>query len=302
MGERVDTNAAQTKDTSVLRILSYLPNPRLAKATIVARLCGVRLEVRGAALKDLQEWVWDFDAHPLTEAERESSKRLERAAKTGYTGRLYKTERFLDAHPFGTVPAAFSPDGRVGIFESNSVMRAVARLGSDRVPLYGHDAYGASRIDSFLDASLLFARDTQIYILTMRGGSMTAEIHRGAGQALDKYLAGIERALAGGREFIVGESLTLADICFVAELTLFHNERERGSRRESFGFFPRGEVARGIDQHAERALLSSVDDRPERRGATHGFTRVCRAPRLAGGRGVRRSGSQRVEGKKAGAR
>jgi hypothetical protein len=147
MGERVDTNAAQTKDTSVLRILSYLPNPRLAKATIGARLCGVRLEVRGAALKDLQEWVWDFDAHPLTEAERESSKRLERAAKTGYTGRLYKTERFLDAHPFGTVPAAFSPDGRVGIFESNSVMRAVARLGSDRVPLYGHDAYGASRID-----------------------------------------------------------------------------------------------------------------------------------------------------------
>jgi glutathione S-transferase len=226
MGEHVNTSAAQTEASSALRILSYLPNPRLAKAAIVARLCGVRLEVRGAPLPELQEWVWDFDAHPLTSAERESPQGLERAAKAGYTGRLYKTESFLDAHPFGTVPAAFSPDGRVGIFESNSIMRAVARLGSDRVPLYGHDAYSASRIDSFLDASLLFARDTQIYILTMwRGGAMTPEIHQSAGQALDKYLGGIERTLAGGREFIVGESLTLADICFVTELTLFHNER-----------------------------------------------------------------------------
>ncbi len=34
---------------------------------------------------------------------------------------------FLIAHPFGSVPAAFSPDGAVGIFESNSIMRAVAR-------------------------------------------------------------------------------------------------------------------------------------------------------------------------------
>ncbi len=218
-------STGETEASSVLRIVSYLPNPRLAKAAIVARLYGVLLEVRGAPLEELQEWVWDFDARPSTPAERESPQGLERTAKTGYAGRLYKTERFLDAHPFGTVPAAFSPDGRVGIFESNSIMRAVARLGSGRVPLYGRDAYDASRIDSFLDASLLFARDTQIYILTMRSGAMTPEIHQSTGQALDKYLAGIDRALTGGREFIVGESLTLADICFVTELTLFHNER-----------------------------------------------------------------------------
>jgi len=58
--------------------------------------------------------------------------------------------------------AAFSPDGKTGIFESNSIMRAVARLGERRFPLYGRDAYEASRIDSFLDASLVFARDAQI--------------------------------------------------------------------------------------------------------------------------------------------
>jgi glutathione S-transferase len=50
---------------------------------------------------------------------------------------LFKTDAFLQAHPFGTVPAAFSPDGRIGIFESNSIMRAVARLGHERFALYG---------------------------------------------------------------------------------------------------------------------------------------------------------------------
>jgi len=29
-----------------LRIFSYLPNPRIRKATIAARLCGVELEAR----------------------------------------------------------------------------------------------------------------------------------------------------------------------------------------------------------------------------------------------------------------
>ena len=46
---------------SELRIFSYLPNPRIWKATIAARLCGVEVEVRGASPKELQTWLWDFD-------------------------------------------------------------------------------------------------------------------------------------------------------------------------------------------------------------------------------------------------
>lgn len=34
--------------------------------------------------------------------------------------RLFKTEAFMVAHPFGTVPAAFSPGRKIAIFESNS--------------------------------------------------------------------------------------------------------------------------------------------------------------------------------------
>ncbi|MBV8358298.1 MAG: glutathione S-transferase, partial [Deltaproteobacteria bacterium] len=52
---------------SELRIFSYLPNPRLWKATITARLTGIDLEIRGASPKELQSWLWDFDARPLSE-------------------------------------------------------------------------------------------------------------------------------------------------------------------------------------------------------------------------------------------
>src|SRR6202051_15475 len=97
--------------------------------------------------------------------------------QVGFRGTLRKTAGFMEAHPFGTVPAAFSPDGTVGIFESNSIMRTVARLGAPRFPLYGADAYEASRIDSFLDASLVFARDAQIYLLALGSEALSAEIH-----------------------------------------------------------------------------------------------------------------------------
>src|SRR5713226_1151790 len=208
---------------SELRIFSYLPNPRIWKATITARLAGVDIEVRGAAPKELQSWLWDFDAHRLSSGEEVSSEEVR--GRVGFKVALHKTEAFLDAHPFGTVPAAFSPDGSVGIFESNSIMRAVARLGETKVPLYGRDPYEASRIDSFLDASLVFARDSQIYLLALGSKAMSAEIHSRMRGTFSSYLAGIEQALSPARAFIVGDGVTLADICFVAELGLFYNEK-----------------------------------------------------------------------------
>jgi elongation factor 1-gamma len=221
---------------SQLRILSYLPNPRIWKATIAARLTDITVEVRGAKPGELADWLWDFDARPLTEADRAASA-LQRTGRTGFKGQLFKTDAFLEAHPFGTVPAAFSPDGRVGIFESNSIMRAVARLGADKFPLYGSDPYTAARIDSFLDASLVFARDSQIYLLALRG-DVTADVHARARDAFATWIAGIDKALAPAREFLVGDDVTLADICFAAELALFSNERPRARRLAEQGLAP----------------------------------------------------------------
>ena len=219
-----------------LRIFSYLPNPRIWKATIAARLAGVDVEVRGTSPKELRSWLWDFDARPLSPGEDGDAEEIR--GHVGFKGGLHKTEAFLDGHPFGTVPAAFSPDGSVGIFESNSIMRAVARLGEPSCRLYGADHYDASRIDSFLDASLVFARDSQIYLLALGSKSISSEIHSRMRDAFDVYLSGINRALSPGRKFIVGDDLTLADICFVAELGLFHNEKPHGPDLQKLGLEP----------------------------------------------------------------
>ena len=219
-----------------LRIFSYLPNPRVWKATIAARFCGVDVEIRGASGKELRDWLWDYDARPLAEPERQSLSYLVRTGRVGLAGaKLFKTDAFLQAQPFGNVPAAFGADGNIGIFESNSIMRAVARLGQTTFPLYGHDAYEASRIDSFLDVSLVFARDSQIYLLALSDGTVDAPIQARAKQAFAIYASGLEQALSPHRQTLVGNDISLADICFAAELALFMNEHARATQLSARG-------------------------------------------------------------------
>ncbi|MDH3644776.1 MAG: glutathione S-transferase, partial [Gammaproteobacteria bacterium] len=160
----------------VLRIFSYLPNPRVWKSLIAGELCGVEVEVIGDKPPKLGTWLWDYDARELPEDERGDDSPYARASRRGFSGTLFKTDTFLQAHPFGTVPAAFAPGGAIGIFESNSILRAVARAGQHNLALYGHDDYEASRIDSFLDANLVFAREAQVYLLAM--DNPVAAVHK----------------------------------------------------------------------------------------------------------------------------
>ena len=221
---------------AALRIFSYLPNPRVWKATIAARFCGVDVEIRGASPKELRDWIWDYDARPLDEQERQSLLSLARTGRVGLAGaKLFKTDAFLEAQPFGNVPAAFGRDGMIGIFESNSIMRAVARLGEARFPLYGRDTWEASRIDSFLDVSLVFGRDSQIYLLALSDGTVDAAIHARAKQAFAIYAAGLEQALSPQRKTLVGNDISLADICFAAEVALFMNEHARSAQLSERG-------------------------------------------------------------------
>ena len=55
---------------SDIRIFSYLPNPRVWKALIAADLCGVKVEVIGDKPANLGNWLWDFDARELGDAEK----------------------------------------------------------------------------------------------------------------------------------------------------------------------------------------------------------------------------------------
>ena len=220
-----------------LRIFSYIPNPRIYKATVAARYCDVELDLRGAAPGELPDWLWDFEARPLTDADRDEASGTLRQAREGFSGALHKTDAFLVAHPFGTVPAAFSPDGAVGIFESNSIMRTVARLSRNDYPIYGQGPFEASRIDSFLDVSLVFSRESQIFQLAVLNDAVTDEIYAATLKALGVYLGGIEVALEHSSCLVSG-SVTLADICFTAEIIQFSQTRRGEKKLRAAGFEP----------------------------------------------------------------
>ena len=206
-----------------LRIFSYLPNPRLFKSTIVGRICGVEIEIRGAKPNELSEWLWDFDARPLSKEDKERKNSTVLASK-GFDNELFKTSEFLAAHPFGNVPAAFSPDGTTGVFESNSIMRNVARIGENTNNVYGFDAFSSSRIDSFLDSSLVFACDSQAYLLSLMKDTLTVDIYDSVASAFTDWLNGIEKALSN-QKYLSSNHLTLADVCFACEIALLYNEK-----------------------------------------------------------------------------
>ncbi len=159
------------------------------------------------------------------EADRRTTKA--RAGRVGFKGgQLVKTDAFLAAHPFATVPAAFSPDGTTGIFESNSIMRAVARLRPQAVEALRQHAYEAARIDSFLDASLVFARDScRSTCWPCATPTSPPTSMRGQPRPSRSMPRASTRPCNPTASFLVGETLSLADICFVAELCLFLNER-----------------------------------------------------------------------------
>ena len=203
-----------------LKIFSYVPNPRVWKAVIAGKICGVEVEIIGDKPANLGSWLWDFNPKILNENERSPEHKYARKGKRGFSGVLYKTDSFLKAHPFGTVPAEFSPDCDICIFESNSILRAVARVGKES-NLYGKDPYETSRVDSFLDANLVFAREAQVYMLDYE--NVSKEGYERMTASYEFYLSGIESAL-NENPYISGKDLSIADISFVCDFAQFLRE------------------------------------------------------------------------------
>jgi len=206
---------------SKIRIFSYLPNPRVWKSLITAKLAGVKIEVIGDKPKELSKWLWDFDARLISDEEKLELDSFKRKGKRGFEVHLYKTDSFIKEHPFGTVPAAFVGDERMGVFESNSILRAVARQSKDSSLYGGKNISLQSRIDSFLDVNLVFSREFQVYLLEM--DDVLNSTYKRMKEAYEFYLNGVEEALSVSN-FIVGNELTIADISFVCELSQFLRE------------------------------------------------------------------------------
>ena len=241
----------------MLRIFSYLPNPRVWKATITARLCHVNVELVGAKPSELGNWLWDFNARPLSEREQQENAQFARQGRRGFTAKLYKSDDFLRTQPFATVPCAFSPDGKTGIFESNSIMRAVARAAPNS-ELYGDDAYSTSRIDSLLDADLVFAREAQVYLLALQNKSLEPHLYRRMQDAYEFFMDGVNNALEHS-DYLAGDALSLADIAFLCDFTQFQRELYFTPTIRELGEEP---ISRDLAQGLHREFAAVTDVYP----------------------------------------
>ena len=89
----------------LIRIFCYIPTPRIWKSSITARFLDVNIELRGTKPTEVKNWLWDFDARPLTEKDKKELANKTTEGRAGFSIKLYKTESFLRAHPYGTIPA-----------------------------------------------------------------------------------------------------------------------------------------------------------------------------------------------------
>lgn len=220
---------------SDIRIFSYLPNPRVYKATIAARYSGARIEVVGDTPPEMVNWLWDYDAVKLDDAGRQANAAARRTASTGFSGTIYKTNAFLQANPFGDIPAAFAENGSVGVFESNSIMRLAALTGSNAPALYGNSPVEQVRIDGFLDKSLLFADLIQKYILA--GDNLSGDLHGSMDAAFGRYCEVLDSILTE-QAYLASDALSLADIVMVCEFALMSNEGRMAEKLTSLDLTP----------------------------------------------------------------
>jgi glutathione S-transferase len=157
----------------------------------------------------LLELGLDYECHPIQ-------------SRTGET----LTDEFRRPNPRHKIPVL--RHGALALTESAAILHYLSETFPPATKVYApSDA-----------ASLVFARDAQIYLLSLGSGTVSAETHARARDGFAVYAAGINQALSPDRQFLVGNTITIADICFVAELSLFFNERTRARELEKKGLEP----------------------------------------------------------------
>ena len=130
------------------------------------------------------------------------------ASRSGATA----TPEFLKLNPAGQMPVVVLDDGRT-LAQSNAILRYLAR-GSRFLPT---DAYDAAKVDEWLfweqyshEPSVAVARARVVY-----DGVAPADLDASLVARANKALDLMEQALTG-RTFLVGESMTIADIALLA--------------------------------------------------------------------------------------
>ena len=129
-------------------------------------------------------------------------------SRSGGTG----TPEFLKLNPAGQMPVVVLDDGR-SLAQSNAILRYLAR-GSRFLP---DDAYQAAKVDEWLfweqyshEPTVAVCRARVVY-----NGQKPSELDPDLVASAEKALDRLETALTG-RTFLLGETMTIADIALIA--------------------------------------------------------------------------------------
>ena len=163
-------------------IHSYPNNPRVEKALIAAQYAGVSITVN-------DKFQFGEDNH---------------------------TPAFLAKNPFGKVPVLDTPSGP--IFESDAILRFIAKL-NPASELGGRSFYEQALVDQWIDFSSQVLLPPASIITGPIVGYMVynADAHAKATEEVHKILRALDAYLLENT-FLVGRSITAADIALVAAL------------------------------------------------------------------------------------
>jgi glutathione S-transferase len=164
-----------------------------------------------------------------------------------------RTPAYLRRNPMGQVPTIELDDGRC-IAQSNAIIRFLAR-GSELLP---DDAFAQAKIDELLfweqyshEPYIAVCRFHMFYLGRPKEAREPQRVERGEA-ALD-----LMEKLLGGRDWLVGPTMTIADISLLAYTRLAHEGGfDLASRPAVSAWIGRSETALGL-QPASRAMSAA---------------------------------------------
>ena len=132
-----------------------------------------------------------------------------------------KEENYLKLHPFGKTPVLETPEG--SIFESGAIARWAARQSKT---LYGQNEHENAQVDQWFDwVRTTLYRNTAAFSYSIYGVDAAFAAKHDDGsfkKALNEFICALKPCDSHlkGKQYLVGNSLTIADIALMTDLNV----------------------------------------------------------------------------------